>query len=46
VIQFFIRENGPKLAADQDIIIKVGSFDPKLFPRSRTRKNKKKEKKK
>ena len=48
VIQFFIRENGPQLAADQDIIIiKAGSFDPKLLPRSRrTRKKKEKKKKK
>ena len=45
VIQFFIRENGPELAADQDII-KAGSFDPKLLPRSRTRKKKEKKKKK
>ena len=46
VIQFFIRENGPQLAADQVIIIKAGSFDPKLLPRSRTRKKKEKKKKK
>jgi len=48
VIQFLIRENGPKLSADQDIIIiKAGrSFDPKLLSRSRTRKKKKEKNKK
>ena len=45
VIQFLIRENGPKLSADQDIIIKAGrSFDPKLLSRSRTRKKEKNKK--